>query len=289
MSGIRIAHLINPVKVSEDRDLYWQQPITFASMSVAKEFARLYNIDVEHVACFYPEDKEMVPDWFFKLEPLTESTEGKFKINRKLPYFKEMLDRLYEESDADYFIQTNADIGLQPHFYILVKELIDGGNESFCINKRILPEAFVESLILKNMPLSLIWSFLGGTHAGHDCFVFPSKLYPKFDLGDIVMGTPWSETTLITNMVAYAKNFNVFKHANATFHLGDRRIWIGHEYNDYRIHNTNEFARILKRLSKKNENMLNHDTIRYLLSKLKVEVKGYKNEVYSKNCWDLIQ
>ena len=101
MSGIRIAHLVNPVKVGEERDLYWQQPITFESMRIAKEFS---NIHVDHVACFYPEDEEIVPDGFIKTELLERSTEGKFETERKLPYFDEMLQRLYETSDADYFI-----------------------------------------------------------------------------------------------------------------------------------------------------------------------------------------
>ena len=295
---MRIAHLINPVKVGEERDLSWQQPITFESMRIAKDFIYDHNVnsggilgevDVEHFACFYPEDEDMVPDGFIKVDPLKESTSGKFKVERKLPYFKEMLDRLYEVSDADYFIQTNADIGLQPYFYLLIKQLIDDGIESFCINKRIIPESFVESIMPKNMPLPLVWSFIGGNHAGHDCFVFKRELYPKLKIGKIVMGTPWSEATLIASLVAFSENFKVFKYANATFHLGDRRVWIGHELNDYRIHNTNEFARILKMLSKKNENILEHETIRYLLGKLKTEVKGYRNEVYSQDCWDLVK
>jgi hypothetical protein len=277
---MRLAHLINPVKVGEDRDLYWQQPITFESMRMAKEFA---NVEVEQFACFYPEDEDMVPADFFKMEVLEESTSGKFEIERKLPYFKEMLDKLYEYSDADYFIQTNADIGLMPHFYMLVKELIDDGHDSFCINKRIIPEE------IKKCGLSSMWSTIGKPHAGCDCFVFPRNVYPKFDIGDIIMGTPWSETTIMTNMVAYCKKFVVFKNAHATFHLGDRRIWIGHELNDYRIHNTNEFARILKMLSKKNKKILKHETIAHQLTKLKREVEGYSNEVYSKDCWDLIE
>ena len=109
------------------------------------------------------------------------------------------------------------------------------------------------------------------------------------NLGDICMGTPWSETTLIANLVAHAENFKVFKNAAATFHLGDRRIWIGHDYNDYRIHNTNEFARILKVLSAKDKKILKNESIKYYLKKLKIEVKGYSEETYSKNCWDLIK
>ena len=287
MSGIRIAHLINPVKVNEDRDLHFQQPFTFDSMEYAREFAEDYGMEIDHYACFYPEDEEIIPDGFRKLPVLEQSTEGKFNIDRKLPYFKEMIDKLYEASDADYFIQTNADIGLMPHFYHLVMDMIENV-ESFCINKRIVPEN------IRKSGLPAIWSSIGLSHAGCDCFVFPRKLYPKFDMGEICMGTPWSETVLITNLVAYSKNFIVFKNAHATFHLGDRRIWLGHEYNDYRIHNTNEFARVLieyKRAKKKlRRKVFNHETIVHQLAKLKMEVHNYSQtgEVYSKDCWDLI-
>jgi hypothetical protein len=281
--SITLAHLINPVKVGKDRDLHFQQPTTFTSMRWAKEFAK-GEVDVEQVACFYPEDESLVPDDFIKTDTLTRSTSGKFKIERKLPYFSEMLDKLYDVSDADYFIQTNADIGLHPHFYLLVRTLIEDGNDSFCINKRVLPEE------LKDMPLSVIWSYIGGAHAGHDCFVFRRELYPSLKIGNIIMGTPWSEATLITSLVAYAKNFKVFKNALATFHLGDRRIWIGHDYNDYRIKNTNEFAKILRRVTpSKRKKVFKHETVQYLLGKLKQEVMGYKNETYSDDCWHFLK
>lgn len=281
--SITLAHLINPVKVGKERDLYWQQPITFESMRLAKEFAK-DEVDVEQIACFYPEDEGMVPDGFIKAKPLERSTSGKFKVERKLPYFKDMLDRLYETSDADYFIQTNADIGLMPHFYMLIKTLIEEGNDSFCINKRILPEA------LKDTSLSVIWSFIGGGHAGHDCFVFRRELYPSLKIGGTLTGTPWSEATLITSLVAHAKNFKVFKHASATFHLGDSRIWLSAQYNDYRIENTNEFARILRKVTpRKRKKVFKHETIQYLLGKLKQEVTGYVNETYSKDCWHFLK
>ena len=278
---MRIAHLVNPVKVGEDRDLYWQQPITYESMRIAKEF---YNGEVEHIACFYPEDEEIVPDGFIKTELLERSTEGKFETERKLPYFREMLDKLYATSDADYFIQTNADIGLQPFFYNFVETLIEGGCDSFCINKRIIPEE------LQDDGLVAMWASPGKPHAGCDCFVFRRELWPKMNIGEIIMGTPWSETTLMTNMIAHAKNFDVFKNAYATFHLGDRRIWL-RQFKDHRVHNTNEFARILKILSKRNKKILKHEAIVNQLIKLKIEVEGYtrQGETYSQDCWNFIQ
>lgn len=287
MSGIRIAHLINPVKVGEERDLHWQQPITFESMYRAKYFARGQGLNVEQVACFYPEDESLVPFGFTKTEPLEMSCKDiqSYKIPRKLPLFREMLQKLYETSDADYFIQTNADICLMPHFYLLVKTFIDDGCDSFVITKRIIPES------AKDLPLSALYSHMGKGHNGHDCFVFRRELYPKMDIGNIIMGTPWSETTLIANLVKYAKNFTAFLQAHATFHIGDRRMWISHDYNDYRTLNTNEFGRVLRKLSKRDKKILKHPVIKNQLKKLKQEIKNYSSigEVYSDDCLKLIQ
>jgi len=43
---------------------------------------------------------------------------------KKLPYIKEIITKLYFESKADYFIYTNADIGLSKNFYEEVYKLI---------------------------------------------------------------------------------------------------------------------------------------------------------------------
>lgn len=275
---MRIAHLVNPVIVGEHRDLHFQQPITFKTMRKAKEFAK-GEVEVEQIAVFYPEDESYIPSDFIKADPLVESAEGKFRISRKLPYFREMFEKLYKVSDADYFVQTNSDICLMPHFYLLVKALIEEGNDSFCINKRIIPEQ------LKDLPLAVMWSYIGGGHAGYDCFVFRRGIYPSVKIGNSIMGAPWNEATLITSLVAYAKNFRVYQHANATFHLGDRRLWILREYDDYRYHNTNEFAKILKKVTRKrSKKILKNETIQVLLMKLKHEVKTYGPENYSEDC-----
>ena len=284
MSGIRIAHLINPVDIDEDRDLYFQQPFTYESMKIAADFT---NIEVNFYPVVYEEDAEFAKKYFDFIIPdnLERSTlDGDYKVVRKLPYFTDMLDLMYGHCDGeDYFIQTNADIILQPYFYDFVANLIESGQDSFCINKRIIPEDFRDGSLVE------MWTCPGKKHAGLDCFVFRRELYPKFDIGEVVMASAWSEATLMTNMIKYAKNFDVYKNCLATLHLGDRRIWVPQNQNDYRIQNTNEFARVLKKFSKKDKSILKHSAIIAQLVKLKYEVNGYRKEVYSKDCWDLIK
>jgi hypothetical protein len=271
MSGINIAHIVNPFKAPEGSEYEWQQPIVFKSMDIAWAVAEEYHIPVRRYACFYEEDEKVIPDDMFKLEPLEKSTSGKFKVERKLPYMKEMFDRLYKESDADYFIQTNADIILAPHFYVLVDRLIRDGNEVFCINKRLVSD---ECKSIDDLPL--IWSTIGAPHNGLDCFVFPRSMYPRFVIGDICMGTPWSETTLASSMIACDMNFAVFRNAYVTFHIGDSRTWLNHDLNDYRLHNVKEFCKVLKRLVKKHgKYMLLHPELQIFGYKLQGEARTY--------------
>jgi len=276
---MRIAHIINPVKVTEERDLHWQQPIVLESLTEAKGYANSHGIVVEPVTAFYPEDEELCVG-FMKAEPLERSVLDiqDFAIPKKLPLFKDILQGLYDTSTADYFVYTNADICVMPHFYMFIKDMIEKGHDSFAINKRIIPET------LKNEPLSMMWSNLGTPHAGFDCFVFRRELFPLFRLGNSCVGAPWGECNIVTNLIAFAKNFTVFREQHVTFGIGDRRGWLPHAFNDYRIHCTNEYARMLRRLSSRNRKILKHDITKYLLGKLKSEVTGYSNETYSEHC-----
>ena len=278
---MKIAHIINPVLVDEERDLFFQQPITFRTMEIARDFAKTQGIEVDLFTTCYPEDEAICPDWI-KTPNLERSTLGLgYSPARKLPYFKDILDRLYENTDADVLIQTNADIGVQPYLYSLVAKLVQDGSEAFVVTKRILPEVDM----FKNVDaIPIMWATWGGPHNGHDCFVFKRSLYPKFIIGDIVMGTPWSEATLLFSMVAYGKGFAEFKNAHATFHIGDRRIWLPVSHNDYRIHNTNEVGKALRVLTKKFPKMYKNATIQTYINKIKVEVLGYKDPRYNKDC-----
>jgi len=272
---IRIAHVVNPVDAKSPSDLVTAQPITYASMQVA-----LHNTtDVEVCGVFYPEDEPIVPSWFRKLYPLKRSVSylKKFKVHRKLPLFKEMLDRVCEETDADYIIQTNCDIGLMPHFYQFVRRQIEKGYRSFIINKRIIPGHYKD---VKDLPE--MYSEIGGQHNGYDCFVFPREDYRYYEMGDVCMGVPWSEGTLSASMVAAGECTSI-KNAHLTFHIGDSRTWLAQNLVDYRLHNTNEVARVMKLFAGKDPKFLKHEIINWLLFKMKHELSPY----HSQNCQDL--
>jgi hypothetical protein len=155
----------------------------------------------------------------------------------------DILDRLYDATNAEYMIYTNVDIGLQPYFYQAVDQMIEEGFDAFVINRRTVPNQHAS---VHNLPL--IFSQAGEPHRGWDCFVFPRSVYPQYRLGTVCIGIPRADLALISNMVAFASRFREFRNRHLTFHLGNERTWRSSEFSDYAEHNTNEALRILSKL-----------------------------------------
>ena len=111
-----LAHIVNPVAIGETSDLFVAQPITFESMRLAREFAR-GTVDVSLHTAQFAEDHAIIPDYLACTPDLTRSVLdcGNFQVKRKLPLIKDILGRLYDASDAEYFIYTNVDISWPLH------------------------------------------------------------------------------------------------------------------------------------------------------------------------------
>lgn len=285
----KIAHIINPFRAPDKSDLRTGQPITWQTIRIAKDFAEDLmeaDIQIDLYATIYPDDQEILPKGFTRTKDLIRSISsiGKFKIGRELPLVRDILSNLYDASDADYFIQTNSDICLMPQFYLAVNELIERGNDAFIINRRCIPDHYKD---INDIPI--MYAEIGAPHGGCDCFVFPRSIFPAYKIGNVCMGIPWQETTLATSMAFYAQNCKMFTEAHLTFHIGDPRIWRNIDYLDYRVHNTNEFAKVLVDFKKKKPKIMQHPIVQYFMTKLKGEVQGYKNEGYSKDCWRLVK
>lgn len=245
---LSIDHIINPVIVPPDSDLHTAQPITLQSMETARRMAQ-EKIDVNQYAAFFPEDENMVPPGFRKTIPLDRSVLdlADFKVKRKLPLLRDILDRLYENSNAEYFIYTNVDIALMPHFYLTVEKIIRQGYDGFIINRRTLPDTYRSVT-----QLPLMYAELGGRHPGHDCFVFKRKSYPEYILGNACIGAKRIARVLMGNVIAFSKKYNEFKKLHATFHIGDDQAWNNPVYNDYYYHNLIELMKIQPQLIKRN-------------------------------------
>jgi len=275
---IRIAHVVNPVDAKPPSDLVTAQPFCYKSMTDARRLAKKI-VEVDLCAVYYPEDECMVPDGFRKLRPLGNSIGNmrNFTVKRKLPLFRDILDRVYHESDADYIIQTNCDIILMPHFYQFVVRLIEKGSESIIINKRCVPAIYRD---VKDLPEVL--SEIGTPHNGYDCFIYPRDKYKHFVIGDICMGTPWSETTLAVSMAAYC-NLTVLRNAIVTKHIGDSRTWLAANLTDYRLHNAEQFAKVVFKIAEDKPDILKDSVVRWMAFKMKYEIKPH----WCQECHDL--
>ncbi len=248
---MRIAHIINPVKVPSGRDLFSAQPVTFETMRIAKAAAS--NLDIHQYAAFFPEDEGIIPAFLTKTPPLDRSIleTCRFPKKKKLPYIKDILDRLYYLSSADYFIYTNVDIALTPEFYLHTAELIQQGYDGFAINRRTISKRYSR---VEDIPKMLESIKKGRMHPGYDCFVFKRETYPRFHLGQGCVGANWIGRILLCNIMAFSSCFHIFKDKYWTFHIGDDRTWMKNGYNSYNAHNEQELVHILEKLRDRTDN-----------------------------------
>lgn len=244
---LKIAHIINPVRVDSSSDLLTAQPITFETMRAARSFSSQW-VKVTQLTAQFPEDRAAVPNDFtptLDLERSVLDIRG-FNVPRKLPLVKDILDRLYHNTGADYLIYTNVDIALQPYFYWTVSKIIEQGCEAFVINRRTIPGTYRR---VDEIPL--MYSDVGEKHPGWDCFVFKRNLYPQFNLGTACIGSGWIGRVIITNLACFSKRFEVFTDLHATFHIGDELVWRAERVAEYLEHNKNECKKILEDFEKK--------------------------------------
>ena len=232
---LSIAHVVNPCLVPQTSDLSIAQPITFESMRRAAVAAK-GKLEVQLYSVQFQEDQAAVPDFLTRLPDLVGFIEhtGKNSRNRKLPFLKEILDRLYEHAvQADYLIYTNVDIALQPHFYQAILDKISQGYDAFVINRRTISNRYTRPDELEEMAAER-----GQPHPGFDCFIFKRRLYPQFELGEIAIGIPQVANLLLLNLAVSAHNFQVFKDEFLTFHIGDDGQWRPVQYRSpAKLHN----------------------------------------------------
>lgn len=239
---ISIAHIVHPVVVASGSDLIVAQPVTFATMHLAREFSR-ERLAVELYAVqYFDEERLPLPERFIRTRDLSRSVNdvADFRKKRKLALIGDILDILYESCAADFLIYTNVDIALQPYFYLALGKIIEQGFDAFIVNRRTIAGHYKE---MEDIPL--MCAETGEKHPGWDCFVFARALYPKFRLGNACIGTDWIGRMLISNMAPLARRFKVFKDLQMTFHIGDERTWGRDEFSDYAAHNKEECRKTL--------------------------------------------
>jgi hypothetical protein len=243
-SQFKIAHIINPVNVGKQSDLYTAQPVTFETIRQARRSVSS-ELDVDIFTTGYPEDEAIMPVDFNQLPPLQRSVHdfGRFNSQKKLPLLKDILDRLYDHSDADYFIYSNVDIALMPEFYKEIKKIIERGNDAFAVNRRTISRKYsrIEEIPLMRKEVRE----RSHPHPGFDCFIFRRAAYPKYILGTACVGGNWIGRVLLINMIAFADSFEIFRDKKWTFHLGNDRCWEKPQHNSFNQHNEDQLNEVL--------------------------------------------
>lgn len=213
---IRVAHIINPVKVNEKSDLHHAQPITFETMLRAKSNSG-HKERIELYTTQYEEDKAIIPDGFRILSNLERSV---LDVNpglskRKLPLIGDILEKVKETGNPDFVIFTNMDIALMPYFYDTVLSYLEKGHDALVINRRRISDKYRK---LEELPF--MYADMGRSHPGFDCFVIKTSLLDQFILGKICVGISFLEAALVHNIFSFAQDPLYVPDAHLTFHIG---------------------------------------------------------------------
>ena len=145
---------------------------------------------------------------------------------QKLPLLSDIFQSAIEASDAPYIVYSNADIGLQPHFYVEVaKYLTEGvGRSALAINRVEIPTDDDHNSKLGRKDMEEIYA-LGKkhrqNHKGYDCFVFHRNVVPflQLFLRSAFIGYPPIGSKMNDALQCVA-DYYVVRGKHLTFHLG---------------------------------------------------------------------
>jgi hypothetical protein len=239
---LKIAHIINPVIVDVNSDLFYAQHIIFQSLIKAKEFAK-ESVNVKLLSAQFEEDLKLVPNWIQCTPNLERSVLDikTFHKSKKLPLINDILAKLISaQPDADNYIYSNVDIGLKPHFYLFVARLIENAVDAIAINRQDIPDHYKS---IDELPE--IYSEIGKPHTGIDCFVFSAKHAKEYDFQQAIIGSGPVGLCFIANMITYSNNFKWLENMDLTFHLGDKKAWKEPQLSDYEKFNLLELSKIV--------------------------------------------
>lgn len=239
---ITFAHIVSPVNAPVGSELHRVQPVTFESIRRAKQLANdIANVQL--LSAQLPADDAAVPTDFQSTPHLSRSLKDVLPLtDRKLPLLGDILQRAYDNSEADYIIYTNADIAVMPHFYRVVVHYISKGYDAFSINRRRITSRFTTV-----DQLDLMYAEIGECHTGFDTFIFKRTLFPRFFIGQVAVGLPFVDRALIHNLYAHAENFRLFTNKHLTFHVGMDLVKEWGNSDEVR-HNERQSLDVLRRL-----------------------------------------
>jgi hypothetical protein len=238
------AHIINLVSEKENPSLAEIQKLTLASFEKAKTYSG-NKLRIEQLLCHHKNFPVQAATNFQVLPALEKSINdlGPFTDKKTLPLLKDILDLALKNSQAEYIIYSNSDIGLMPQFYNAVSDYIESGHDALVINRRR-----IKSTLNKVEDLDKIYSEKGKEHIGYDMFVFKRELFQKFILHNTCIGIPFVGNDLFYNLFCFAQKPALLADKHLTFHIGLEmiKVWGSPEL---KKHNYREFRKTVKELS----------------------------------------
>jgi hypothetical protein len=237
MSVIRIAHIVNPVKVQEGNKSYLDiaQPITFKSMLIAQKYAHDKckdlddKIEISLYTAQFSEDREIIPEGFIITPDIGRSTHDVYKMKnptKKLPLIGDIINKLYENSDAEYFVYTNADIGVRTDFYVRLTSIIKKGHDGICIHRQDLPKTDEKGILTVDRIDDILNMNCKNEHPGHDCIIFKRDIVPNMSFKRVFVGYPPVGSLIKCQVKNNSKHFHELRsQCRMTFHLGNDKAW----------------------------------------------------------------
>lgn len=208
-----ILHFINPYR-AQDTKLQRIHEITCDSIEHAQEHYE-GNLEIQVGVVQHVRDQVDVRKKWLKLPDLrrTVLNVGEFETSKPFPLIHDIVKSALAHY-ADFYIYTNMDIGLQPHFYQFVSDQIDNGVDALIINRRRIEDLFINKSLLE------ITAEKGKSHPGFDCFVFSREIALKMKLGEICVGIPFIGVAMAHNLFAFARKPVLYDKEFLTFHIG---------------------------------------------------------------------
>ncbi len=216
MSDIKLAHIINPIGLKESDAFSPIQEITFQSIVNAKKYSGVQSITL--LTTQFEEDRFVIPADFKILANLNRSVQDEIqdKSIRKLPFVDDIIKAGLQNSDADYLIFTNMDIGLMPFFYdFVLQQITEYGFDAMLITRRRIGLQYKSKT-----QMTEIYADKGKPHPGYDAFVMHRTVAEKLILDRICVGVPFIEVSLLHNLIAFSQKLKVFDQEHLTFHIG---------------------------------------------------------------------
>ena len=215
------------------------QSFTFATIQAAARMVAPMTV-TSCIGITFPEDAHLVPAECVVVPGLKRVVTdiASFAVPRQLPLLFDIIELGVAVPDQHptivdarrFIILTNADIHLQPYFYLTVTELIKLGYDVITVNRRIIDQGHIE--LLRTNPALMLADY-GNDHPGFDCFIFPESLFALFVKNNACVGAGMCMRGLLYNLAVNAQRFLMLTRAHLTFHIGDEYYWADSRFEDY--------------------------------------------------------